>query len=132
MIAPESIADIQEAQQAMLRYIASLKPGNALTRALKYAALAAHRYTTSITHVWRYKGGALRASHRITMQEVDNKAVIFIDPASVNPRGQRPAIYGPYEHARGGEHAFYQRTENEYGPQVARIGARAYVSELPK
>lgn len=125
----EGIQDIQRAQREMLRLIASVRPGGALGRAIKLAAMAAHRYATSITHVWIYKGGALRASHRIALRET--RAEITIDPASINPRGQRPAVYGPHEHRRGGSHAFYERTEKEYGQNVARIGARAYVSTLP-
>jgi hypothetical protein len=40
---------------------------------------------------------------------------IYIDPSATNPQGRRPFDYGPYEHARGGEHAFYDRTLSERG-----------------
>lgn len=131
MTTTQGIQDIQNAQRAMLQLLASVKPGGALGRAVKYASIAAHRYTTSITHVWHFKGGALRASHRIDFRESENLAEITLDESAINPRGQRPSVYGPFEHRRGGSHAFYERTEREYGPQIARIGARAYVSELP-
>jgi hypothetical protein len=44
---------------------------------------------------------------------------IYIDPASVNPRSkQKPSIYGYYENKRGGEHAFYDRTVEEFSDKV--------------
>ena len=39
---------------------------------------------------------------------------IYIDPRAVNPRGQKPSVYGFYENKRGGEHAFYDRTVEEF------------------
>lgn len=127
----EGIQDIQDAQKAMAKYIASLKMDSAFGRALYIAAMGAQRYLVSITHVWRYKGGALRASHRISIDEARRRAIISIDERAINPRGQRPAIYGPVEHARGGSHAFYARTEQEYGREIAHTGARLYLGELP-
>jgi hypothetical protein len=55
--------------------------------------------------------------------EVDGtEGKIYIDPGSVSPRRTkrkyRPAEYGIYENARGGEHAFYDRTVEEIGEQV--------------
>jgi hypothetical protein len=40
---------------------------------------------------------------------------IYLDPSAINPRtGQKPAVYGYYENKRGGEHAFYDRTVEEF------------------
>jgi hypothetical protein len=123
-----SIQGLQEAQRANARHIAAMKPSGAFGRVVQYATVSAHRYAVSITHVWRYKGGGLRASHRMRVYGL--RGEISIDPSAVNPRGQRPSIYGPAEHARGGTHAFYARTEREYGQQAARAGAYALASEI--
>lgn len=117
-----SIQGIQEAQRANLRAIAVMQPKGRLGRALQITLADLHRYAVSITHVWIYYGGALRASHRIADLVIsDNQArgEIFLDPTAVNPRGQRPAEYGVYEHARGGEHAFYELTIENAGPRAA-------------
>lgn len=115
-----TIEGIQEAQAANLRALAAMAPESGLGRAVQFALADLHRYAVSITHVWIYKGGALRASHRVGLVEnVDAgtaRGSIFIDPNAVNPRGQRPEEYGVYEHARGGDHAFYERTRIEHGP----------------
>ena len=123
-----TITGIQEAQQANLRAIAALRPEGAFGRAVVYAATAAHRYAVAITHVWWYKGGGLRASHRIEVQGL--RARIYIDPASVNPRGERPAVYGGEEHARGGSHAFYERVVVERGREIAEGAMRELVRGL--
>lgn len=112
-----TIAGIQEAQARHLRMIAALRPGGALSRVIYLATVEAHRYAVLITHV---DTGALRASHRISFDANRMRGEISIDPATVNPRGERPAEYGPEEHARGGSHAFYRRTAVERGPQILR------------
>lgn len=113
-----TIRGLQQAQQANLRAIAATKPGGALGRAVLYATTGAQRAAVVITHV---DTGALRASHRIRMERGGLRGVIYIDPTGKNPRtGQRTAIYGPSEHARGGSHAFYERTVNEAGPDLVR------------
>ena len=117
-----AIEGIQEVQDANLQRIAALKPTGAAGKAIKYGTIRLHRYAVAITHVWKYLGGGLRASHRMAVEGMSGK--ITIDPSAVNPRGQKPSIYGPYEHARGGTHAFYKRTVAEEGPETAkRMGA---------
>ena len=103
---------------ANLQRIAAMKPTGALGKAVKYGTIRLHRYAVAITHVWKYLGGGLRASHRMAVEGASAK--IYIDPSSVNPRGQKPSVYGPYEHARGGTHAFYARTVKEEGPETAK------------
>lgn len=125
-----SIQGLQKAQADNLKVIYALRPNSALGNAVKYAATAAQRYAVSITHVWKYLGGGLRASHRIRM-ESGTRGRVYIDPTSVNPRGQRPAEYGIYEHARGGSHAFYERTVDEQGPTIAREAAYGFIRRLP-
>ena len=113
-----TIEGIQEVQDANLRRIAALQPTGAVGKAIKYGTIRLHRYAVAITHVWKHLGGGLRASHRMAISGLDGK--ISIDPSAMNPRGQRPADYGPREHARGGTHAFYQRAVDEEGPETVR------------
>lgn len=109
-----SITGIQEAQAANNRAIAALKPSGAFGRAIQYGTLSAHRYAVGLTHV---DTGALKSSHRMEVQGLRGR--VYIDPGAVNPRSnRRTAIYGEYEHERGGEHAFYERVVNEYGQQI--------------
>ncbi len=113
-----NIKGIQELQNKNLKRIAALKPSGTAGRTIRYGLTRLHRYAVSITHVWKYKGGGLRASHRMGIDGLRGR--IYIDPTAVNPRGQKPAEYGPYEHARGGIHAFYDRTVEEEGPETMR------------
>jgi hypothetical protein len=81
----------------------------------------------SITHVWIVLGGGLRAAHRMQREGLALWR-IYLDPLAVNPRGQRPAVYGPVEHARGGEHAFYERVELERGQDIGESMGRQLIS----
>lgn len=116
---PKDIKGLQEVQAAMNKQIAALKPTSNFGKAVKRVTIALQRYAISITHVWPFKGGALRASHRMYLAESGLEGKIYIDPGAMNPRGQRPSIYGPFEEARGGEHAFYRRTVEERGQEEA-------------
>ena len=108
-----SIEGLQRALEANQRRIEGLRPRGSLGKAVQWGVLAALRYVLQIVHV---DTGALRASQRVEFAKL--RGIIFIDPGAVNPRGQRPADYGPIEHARGGSHAFYARTEAERGGDV--------------
>lgn len=117
-----SLEGIQEVQERNLRRIAALKPNGVAGEVVKDAIIILHRYAIQITHVGKYVGGgALKNSHRMEVDELEGK--VYIDPKSVSPRRSRkkykPAIYGIYENARGGEHAFYDRTVDEIGQQVS-------------
>lgn len=119
-----SIEGIQKAQARNLRRIAAIKPKGAAEQAVRDALIALHRYAVQITHVGKYKvrgafvgGGSLRASHRIKHEGLSG--MIYIDPKSRNPRSKTPPHeYGVYENARGGTHAFYDRTVDEIGGTV--------------
>jgi hypothetical protein len=108
------ITGLQEALYDNQKRIAALRPSSAYGRAIRDVTVRLQRYAIGITHVWPDKGGGLRASHRMEVKELRGR--IYIDPGAVNPRGQKPSIYGPYEEARGGSHAFYNRTVDEAGP----------------
>ncbi len=123
-----SIVGLQEAQQRNLnRSAAMYKPDGVVQRELQSVTIAAHRYAVSITHVGRYRsngkwagGGTLRASHRIKMDRM--RGIIFIDPSARNPRSKTPPVeYGVYENARGGTHAFYDRTMTEAVPNLLQV-----------
>ncbi len=122
-----SIEGIQEAMAKNNRRIAALKPNGASEEAVREAIITLHRYAVQITHVGKYTGGgALKSSHRMDVQGLEGK--VYIDPSSVSPRRgsakQMPVIYGVFEHARGGEHAFYDRTIAEIGGAVVNRAQR--------
>ena len=105
-----AIKGIQEAQAENAKRIARLQPHGEVGQKIKELTTSAHRYAVSITHVL---SGSLRASHRMELKGLRGR--IYIDPTSVNPRsGQKPSVYGFYENKRGGEHAFYDRTVDEF------------------
>lgn len=121
-----TIRGIQEAQRWNLRAIAALRPSGALGRAIQWGTAAAHRFAVSVTHVIT---GSLRASHRMAVSGVQGR--VYLDTRAKNPRtGQRTAVYGPIEEARGGEHAFYGRTAREAGPRIARGMAERVAREV--
>lgn len=121
------IRGIQEAQRDNAKMVAAMQPNGGLGRAVQYGTIEGHRYAVAITHV---DTGALRGSHRMDVSGAHGR--IYIDPASVNPRsGQRPSVYGPYEHARGGPHAFYQRTQDEAWQRVGEAAWIGFRREMP-
>lgn len=122
-----TIKGLQEAQNANMKAIAAVRPSGVFGRAIQYATAEAHRYAASVTHV---DTGALRASHR--MEITGLRGMIYIDPSARNPRsGARPAVYGAAEHARGGDHAFYQRTMDEHGDVIRRVAQDQLYGGLP-
>jgi hypothetical protein len=115
-----SIKGLQEAQRWNARAIASLKPGGEMSRAIRDVITQIQRAEISLTHV---DTGALRASIRMDVQ--DKTAKTFIDPAAVNPRGRQKTInYAGVENARGGEHAFAERTVRDYAPRIVGMGVQ--------
>lgn len=121
------IQGVQEVQTANSEMIAALQPAGGLGRGIRAGTVAGHRYAAAITHV---VSGTLRAAHRMEVTALRGR--IYIDPTARNPRsGARAADYGPIEHARGGEHAFYERTVREQGDEIGRAGVQAILEELP-
>lgn len=139
-----TIENIQELQARNQERYAALTPSGALGEAVKVTAAELQRYAIAVTHVgryiqsksgrWRYArahepgrgGGALRASHRIDYSETGGTATatINLDAGTVNPlTGNKPSVYGVYEHRRGGEHAFYARAVRERGTEALARGA---------
>lgn len=120
-----TIKGIQEAQDKNLRRFAAMKPDGAFGQLIHTTLTVLHRFMTGITHVIT---GALRASVRLEMEGL--RGHIFIDPSSVNPiGGERPVDYGPVENARGGDHAFFDRTVQQ-APQAVSQGVRAFLNSF--
>lgn len=140
-----TITGIQEAQAANLRRIAALQPSGALGRLVRDVTVELQRYAIGITHAGRYKkskrgtyyysrsggigGGALRSAHRAEVSGLTGR--VFVDPGAVNPltRG-KPSIYGLFEEARGGEHAFYSRTVAERGEQITAERGAQFLAQV--
>lgn len=121
-----TISGLQAAQAANNRMIAALRPSSAMGRAVQHATVLAHRYAVMLTHV---DTGALRASHRMRVAGLYGQ--VYIDPTARNPRtGRLARVYGPYEHARGGAHAFYHRVVDEYGMRIVSEAGRILLREL--
>lgn len=123
-----TITGLQEAQARNNRRIAALQPSGEFGRAILYATTEVHRYAVGVTHV---DTGSLRASHRMEVSGI--RGMVYLDPGAANPRsGQRTAVYGPHEHARGGSHAFYQRTISEAGAGIMQRSLGMVRLELQK
>lgn len=90
-----------------------------LPRIVEMVAKDAAEETRPITHVVT---GALQKSH-VARRIGDLVWEVTPDPAVINIYGQKPADYGPVEHARGGSHAFYERfiMERLNNPVMARV-----------
>lgn len=109
------VAGIKKLQQANRRRIAALQPTGKAGAAMQWGLLELQKYQIGITHV---DTGTLRASRRIVTY--GNVGRLFTDFNAINPKsGVRAWTYDPYEEARGGSHASWQRTFSEAGPRVA-------------
>jgi len=91
-------------------------------------------YATQITH---RQTGSLAESHTYEYDSHRMRGSIYINPESFwlqsETKIRQPAEYGIYEHARGGTHAFYERTSKEYFGDRTRFvyGLARRVKELP-
>jgi hypothetical protein len=116
------IYGIESVERALKAAQEAAREAGELGRAVHVAAQHASAYAIQISHVWT---GALQESHSINQKGA--RAVIYPNPGVINPISlTSPAEYGPYEHARGGDHAFYARTVREDG-QAAADAALAYL-----
>lgn len=113
---PVTVEGLREAQQANQKAIKALRPDGAFGKAIKDATVKAHRYAVSITHV---DTGLLRGSHR--MRVTGTRGEIFTGVS-----------YAPEENARGGAHAFYERTVNEAGDGIAREAGETLLKGIAK
>lgn len=99
------------------RVAAALKPDGAFGQGLVEAGNDLRDYAASVTHE---DTGNLAGAHRVRVSGL--KVELYLDPGAINPRShQSAALYGPFEHARGGDHAFYDRTRREKARQVPGV-----------
>ena len=89
--------------------------------ALNYASSITHQDTATLWQSYVLDTSGLKSRSEV---------VVHIDPSVTNPRNERPVKYGPYEHNRGGQHAFFDRTVNERGDQILRGGVNRIVQSL--
>lgn len=121
------IYGIEAVEQALDDAAKAASQADELGQAVHVAAQHASAYAIQISHVWT---GALQESHSIDQKGA--RAVIYPNPGVINPISlQSPAEYAPYEHARGGEHAFYARTVNERGQAIADAAFAYLRKRLP-
>lgn len=118
-------AEALAAVQQMEREIAG--SNSAFRRAIGRAAEHGQRYARQISHV---DTGEMQGAHRARYTG-PLRAEVYIDQGRRNIRGGRPHIYGVYEHARGGGHAFYARTVNEEGGAILTEVANTIIASLP-
>ncbi len=105
--------NLKRVQTQMLRAARELQPGNAAGEAIQFVTLGMHRYMTIIVHV---RIGRLKNS-------------LFPEINGLRGRIFTNVIYAPYEEARGGTHAFMERTAKQAYPPLAknaldRLGVR--------
>jgi hypothetical protein len=114
-----------EAVQRIERQITGAAPG--LSQAVGRAAEHAMRYAREISHI---DTGELQGSHRARYVG-SKRAEVYVDPSVTNIKGKKPGVYSVYEHARGGDHAFYARTVNEEAGAIFAEAAGVFAASLP-
>lgn len=118
------LKDVQDQNRRLIR---NLRTGGALGRFARAVLLKEQGYMLSIVHV---DTGWLKRSLRIQMNSA-TRGRIYIDGRTRNPRGGRPSVYGPWENARGGDHAFFDRTIAREPKFIAEAG-RQFLRDLEK
>ena len=130
------ITGLQKLQRANLEAIRALKPRHALGLALKRGVAMIHRLSVMYTP---HDTGALRASHRM---KIDNRQVIgrvSLDRTAKNPRtGMRTAEYGYYLHQQGrkpglrsGWRDFYAYVYEKFGQRILERMGNIIKKALP-
>lgn len=120
-----SIRGIQEAQARNVQRMALLKPTGGFGKLIFNVTATLHRFMGTVTHV---DTGALKSSEMMEVQGLRGR--VFLNPGAQNPKsGERPVDYGPFENARGGEHAFFDRTVGK-APEAVSQGVRAFLSSF--
>lgn len=119
------IRGIQEAQNANVKHMAALKPAGTFGRLIRDVTAFLHHFMVPITH---RETGALAASERMEMQNLEGR--LFLDPMATNPlSGEHTAVYGPFENARGGDHAFFDRTVAQ-APAAVGAGIHTFLNRF--
>lgn len=129
-----SLKGLQETQQAMLKKAQAIRKGTAIKGAVRWGTAAAHRAAIPSTP---WDTAALRNAHRMRFEGQSSRGIVHIDQGAVNPRGQRPARYGPQLHkqgmipgVRGGIRAFYEYTVRTFGPRISKGMVARFIKSL--
>lgn len=91
-------------------------------------------FAQMITHITT---GTLARSHNVYYDRNAISGYVYPESIAKPPdiRGGRlypmASQYAVWEHARGGTHAFYERTLNEFGPSTAMDGIRVFLGRMP-
>ncbi len=104
---------------------------SATSRLVRAVTMDALKYSQVVTHKIT---GSLARSQRMDFVTGMNEIVgtISLDPHVINPvEDSRPAQYGIYEHARGGGHAFFERTYEDFKTKIRSRYFRDFVRNLP-
>ena len=117
---------LEDVQRRVKERTMALKPQGAFGRLVRDILDSMHKFIRSVVHV---DTGSLKAAQRMEW-EGGLRGEIFTDPSVTNPKsGVRPVIYGVYENARGGSHAFFDQTVAAAPSMVAK-GLRAFLDEF--
>jgi len=120
-----TVRGYEEIQAANMRILEGMKPDGALGRAVLYATRALQQGTASRAH---RDTGTLAASQMAEVQGLQGR-VYTADNA--NPKsGDLASVYGPFEEARGGDHAFYNQTMESDAPTILEVAGAQIVREL--
>jgi len=100
------IKGLKETQERMAALLQEISAGGGLEAIIAKATLRAHRYATMIVHV---DTGRLKNSlfPRVSAQGNDVYGIVGTN-----------VVYAPFEHGRGGDHAFFDRTVDEEGSAI--------------
>lgn len=121
----------KEAQRAMIVAANAVQPRGGLGRAIQFVTLGAVQYAQRVSHILT---GALRSSHVPEFESGSgiSRGRVFIDPAAINPMHGKPVTdYASIEEARGGSHAFYERTVAERGNYLVGRAAELVIADMP-
>lgn len=117
-----TIAGVQAVQTSLVKAAALTEPDGPAAQITKYVTVGLHRYAVAYTHV---DTGTLRASQSLRVEGL--RGVVYVGDG-VNPRTkQKASYYAPFEHARGGEHAFYDRAV-AHADELINDAAARYLS----
>ena len=100
------VEGLKEAQDRLTRLAQRLGSGAGVEAIMARAMLRAHRYATMIVHV---DTGRLKNSLFPRLSRAPNTIYAVVGTN---------VVYAPFEHARGGTHAFFQRTIDEEGAAI--------------
>lgn len=121
-----TIEGLQQAQAAMLKVIAALKPKGAVGIATQEMTIRAFRWVVTQTHV---DTGTLKASRRMEVHEL--KGIIYT-VSGINPKtGKSARAYDVPEQARGGSHQTYVNFIATQALAVGRMGIITMLRNLP-